>query len=145
MLPVGGAAVVLWLHVIAASIWIGGQVTVAVLIPLLRGGPGLAAAAGRRFQVVAWPAFALLVATGVLNMRHRGIGWGDLGSTETGRTLGVKLVLVLVSGAAAALHAFVQAPSSARRPSAAMSAALGALSVTAAVGAALFGVVIAGG
>lgn len=144
MLQLDGAVIVLWLHVLAACIWIGGQVVVAVLIPALRGVEGLAAAAGRRFQLIAWPAFATLVVTGALNARNAGIAWADLVTTPTGKTLLVKLGFVFVSGAAAALHAFVLAPrrhGDSARP--ALSGLLGSVSVLAAVVAALYGVLIA--
>lgn len=146
MLRIQGRELVLWLHVLAATVWIGGQVTVAAVIPLLRGQAGLAAAAGRRYQAIAWPAFAVLVVTGLLNAADADIGWGDLTATSAGRTLLVKLGFVFVSGLAAAVHAFLQAPRSrgGAAPGAAASAALGSVSLLAAVVAALFGVVIAG-
>jgi putative copper export protein len=65
MLPIGSTQLVLWLHVLAACVWMGGQVTVAAVLPLLRGAEGLAAAAGRRYQLVAWPAFTVLALTGL--------------------------------------------------------------------------------
>jgi putative copper export protein len=146
VLSVHGSDVVLWLHVLAACVWIGGQVTVAAVLPMLRGVDGLAAAAGRRYQVIAWPAFALLLATGMLNAAHRGIGWGDLTTTPAGRTLLTKLGFVALSGAAAGIHAFLQAPRAraTRAPSPAASAVLGSVSLLGAVVAALYGVVIAG-
>lgn len=146
MLPVHGRELILWLHVLAACVWIGGQVTVAAVIPLLRGQAGLAAMAGRRYQVVAWPAFLVLLGTGVANAANAHITWHDLGTTAVGRTLVTKLGFVAVSGAAAAVHAFLQAPRSRGgvAPSAATSAVLGSVSLLAAVVAALYGVVIAG-
>jgi putative copper export protein len=139
MLQISGPQWVLWVHVVAACIWIGGQVAVAAVIPLLRGA-GLAAAVGRRYQQVAWPAFAALAVTGVINVGNAGLQWSHLLDSAAGRTLAVKLGLVAVSGAAAAVHAFVQAP---RGRSAAWSASLGNLSLLAAVAAALYGVAIA--
>jgi len=132
--------------VLAACVWIGGQATVAALIPLLRGQSGLAAMAGRRYQAVAWPAFAVLIGTGIANAASAHIGWGDLGSTAVGRTLVTKLGFVALSGLAAAVHAFLQAPRAGQggQPSAATSAVLGSVSLLAAVVAALYGVVIAG-
>jgi putative copper export protein len=66
------------LHVLAATIWVGGQITVGALVPTLRGvsdeAPRLVA---RGFNRVAWPAYAVL---------------------------GVKMVVVLASGVAAWLH-----------------------------------------
>lgn len=143
MLPVRSGEAVLWVHVLAACVWIGGQIIVAAIVPMLRGVDGLAAAAGRRFQLVAWPAFALLVLTGIDNARRAGITWAGLTSTEEGRTLLVKLGLVALSGAAAAVHALIQAPR-ARARGALLTALLGSLSLLAAVAAALLGVVIAG-
>jgi putative copper export protein len=135
-----GADIVLWVHVLAATVWIGGQVVIALLVPLLRAEPALLAEAARRYAQLAWSAFAVLVMTGVINMHDAGIGIADLGSTSTGRTLGVKLMLVLVSGMAAAGH---QVLSSRGRTSPMASAGLGGLSLLTAVAAALFGVVIA--
>jgi putative copper export protein len=148
MLTIQGRELVLWLHVLAACIWIGGQVTVAAVIPLLREHQGLAALAGRRYQQIAWPAFAVLVGTGIANTANAHISWADLTSTPVGRTLLTKLGLVALSGLAAAVHGFLQAPRAGRHrtgpPSPATSAVLGSLSLLAAVGAALYGVVIAG-
>lgn len=144
MLPINGPAMVLWVHVLAACIWIGGQIVVAVLMPALRGAGGLTALAGQRFALIAWPAFATLIITGVLNARNAGITWADLVSSPTGKTLLVKLGFVVLSGAAAAVHAFILAPRrkhDAARPT--VSALLGSVSVLAAVVAALHGVVIA--
>src|SRR5579864_6732207 len=124
MLGIDGAALVLWLHVLAACVWIGGQVVIAAVIPLLRGSNGIASRAGARFQAVAWPAFALLIITGVLNARNAGIGWGDLLTTPVGRTLTVKLGFVLLSGAAAAVHAFVQGPRARHASASAMASAV---------------------
>lgn len=65
----------------------GGQIVVAVLMPALRGADGLAAVAGRRFALIAWPAFATLIITGVLNARNAGITWADLAASPAGKTL----------------------------------------------------------
>jgi putative copper export protein len=144
MLQLNGRALVLWVHVLAACIWIGGQLAVAVLMPALRGAGGLAAVAGRRFQRIAWPAFLILLITGVVNARNAGITWGDLVSSAMGRTLVVKVGFVALSGAAAAAHAFIVAPRSRDGPARpAVSTFLGSISVIAAVVAALYGVLIA--
>lgn len=141
-----GVQLVLWLHVVAACIWIGGQITIAALVPLLRGEPLLLSAAGRRYQWIAWFGFFLLILTGIFNANNAGISWTHLNSTTAGRTLEVKLLFVLLSGAAAAIHAFIVAPraSSSRTPfNAALSGLLGSGSLLFAMVAALHGVVIA--
>jgi putative copper export protein len=141
MLTIGGHAVLLWLHILGACVWIGGQVVVAAVIPLTRGDAGLARALGRRFQVVAWPAYAVLLVTGFALAASDGITLGHLLSTDAGRTLAVKLIFVLLSGAAALTH--VLTPS--RWRSAGLAGALGGLSLLTAVVAALYGVALAGG
>jgi putative copper export protein len=90
----------LFLHVLAASIWVGGQLTLAGLLPALRRLGGQAPrAVARQFNRIAWPAFAVLVLTGIWNIADA--------DPEGGRyrtTLIVKLVVVAVSGIAAYVH-----------------------------------------
>ncbi|ALV33162.1 hypothetical protein [Streptomyces sp. CdTB01] len=102
MLTVGWDTVRMFLHVLAATVWVGGQLTLAALVPALRGlGPDVTRAAARRFNQVAWPAFAVLVATGVWNIIAE--EEKDTGAYRT--TLIVKLAVVAVSGVTAFLHA----------------------------------------
>ncbi|GAA0567172.1 hypothetical protein [Actinomadura livida] len=98
MLEVTTADLRLFLHVLAATIWVGGQITLGALVPALRGFEGVTKVAARRYNTVAWPAFAVLVLTGVWNITA-----GDMGDAAQ-RTLEVKLVFVLLSGVAAFLH-----------------------------------------
>src|SRR5205809_697088 len=59
----------IFLHVLAATIWVGGQLTLAGLVPTLRTeAPDAVVPAARRFALLAWPAFAVLVITGVWNL-----------------------------------------------------------------------------
>jgi putative copper export protein len=107
MLSVSWDTIRLFLHVLAATIWVGGQITLAALVPTLRRlGTEIPRAAARRFNQVAWPAFAVLVITGVWNIAavHAQIH----GSYET--TLVVKLIVVVISGVTAALHARARNP-----------------------------------
>lgn len=69
MLAVSWDTVQLFVHVLAATIWVGGQLTLAALVPVLRRfGAGVPRAAARRFNQVAWTAFAVLLVTGVWNI-----------------------------------------------------------------------------
>jgi putative copper export protein len=91
----------LFLHVLAATVWVGGQITLAALVPALRrAGADVPRAAANAFNRVAWPAFGVLILTGIWNM----LAEGDQGSAYQ-RTLVLKLVLVAVSGGSAYLHA----------------------------------------
>jgi putative copper export protein len=64
MLGVGWDTIRLFLHVLAATVWVGGQLTLAALVPILRmQGPGAPKAAARRFNLVAWPAYGVLIVT----------------------------------------------------------------------------------
>ena len=92
----------LFLHVLAASIWVGGQIALAGVVPSLRrAAPEATKAAARAFARVAWPAFAVVVLTGLWNLTE--VDVTDIGTTYQ-VTLFVKLVLVFASGAAAAVH-----------------------------------------
>lgn len=102
MLSVDEATIRLFLHVLAATVWVGGQLTLGALVPTLRDlGPDAPRAVARRFNRIAWPAFFVLLATGVWNLVQ--VKVGDA-STEYQVTLFVKLCLVAVSGIGAFLH-----------------------------------------
>jgi putative copper export protein len=133
VLAVSWDTIRLFLHVLAATIWVGGQLTLAALVPALRRmGANVTAAAARRFNQVAWPAFAVLVITGIWNIIA--VRPQIHGSYET--TLVVKLVVVVISGIAAALHA--------RAKSTAGLAVFGALTGVSALAALFLGVLLAG-
>jgi len=133
MLGVSWDTIRLFLHVLAATIWVGGQLTLAALVPALRAaGADIPRVAARRFNQVAWPAFAVLVATGIWNIvAERG---KITGSYET--TLVVKLIVVTASGVTAALHA--------RARSTPALAVFGALTGLTALAALFLGVLLAG-
>ena len=69
MLTVHLDTIRLFLHVLAATVWVGGQLTLAALVPGLRRlSPDAPRVVARRFNRVAWPAFAVLVGTGIWNI-----------------------------------------------------------------------------
>ncbi|MGH9101397.1 MAG: hypothetical protein ACRDYD_00205 [Acidimicrobiales bacterium] len=134
MLSPALTALRLSLHVLSAAIWVGGQLTLAGLVPSLRaaatGAPASAAAA---FGRMAWPAFAVLVGTGIWNV----IAVGPAGQGSAWRSvLWAKLAVVALSG----ISAFLHGRSSSRRGLAAWGAVSG-LSATAAL---VLGVVLSG-
>jgi putative copper export protein len=133
MLAVNWDTIRLFLHVLAATVWVGGQLTLAALVPALRRlGAEIPRVAARRFNQVAWPAFAVLIVTGIWNVIA--VRSQITGSYET--TLVVKLVVVAVSGLAAALHA--------RAKSTAGLAVFGALTGISALAALFVGILLAG-
>jgi putative copper export protein len=101
MKPVDAETLRLFLHVLAATVWVGGQITLAALVPALRAaGTGVPKAAANAFNRVAWPAFGVLVLTGIWNV----VAEGDKGPAYR-HTLVLKLALVVASGVTAYVHA----------------------------------------
>jgi len=118
------------LHILAATIWVGGQIVLAALVgPLRRAAPEAVPAAARTFAWVAWPAFGVLVVTGIWNMVV-----SDQKGDAYQVTLMAKMVLVLLSGVGAALHTFTKNPT--------LKGIWGAVGLVGALGAVLFGVAI---
>src|SRR5512146_2962187 len=102
MLTVDLETIRLFLHVLAATVWVGGQLTLAALVPALRAaGADVPRAAARAFNRVAWPAFGVLVLTGVWNIAAE----SDEIEGSYAVTLWVKLGVVAVSGVTAFAHA----------------------------------------
>lgn len=92
----------LLLHVLAASVWVGGQVVLAGLVPSLRRShPDAVKVVATAYARIAWPAFAVVVVTGLWNLADIDVANT---STEYQITLFVKITLAIASGAAAAVH-----------------------------------------
>ena len=97
------AVVRIGLHVLAASVWVGGQITMVALLPALRrAGGDVPKQAARHFNRVAWPFFGLAVVTGIWNVAE--ISVADR-STGYQVALLIKLSIVALSGLAAYQHA----------------------------------------
>ncbi len=134
MLSSPSTIVRLSLHILAATVWVGGQFTLAGLVPdLRRGGPEVVKLAARKFARLAWPAYVVLVATGIWNLiaddpAHEQGGWRLV--------LWCKIGLVALSGVAA----FAHQRAGTRRGL----AVWGALSSLGAVAALVLGVALAG-
>jgi len=123
----------LFLHVIAATIWVGGQLVLAGLVPVLRAkDPTLPKAAANAFNRIAWPAYWVLVATGIWNVAaeqaEAPTGWNTV--------LGLKVALVALSGVSAFLHT--------RARTSTGLAVWGALSGLSAIAAVYVGILLAG-
>jgi putative copper export protein len=102
VLPITWDTVRIFIHVIAATVWVGGQLTLAALVPGLRSiSPDAPRAVARRFNQVAWVAYAVLIVTGLWNIAAVDPVW----DSDYGHTLMTKIALVAVSGLTAFLHA----------------------------------------
>jgi len=127
-------AVRLTLHVLAAAVWVGGQVVLAGLVPAARGfGPGAPRMLAQAFARLSWPAFVVLVATGIWNVVavHP-----STTTTAWQAVLGAKLAVVVLSGVAAYVHS--------RATSRTALAVWGSISGLFAVAALTLGVLLAG-
>ena len=90
------------LHVLAATVWVGGQFTVVGLLPTVRTfGDEAPKAVGRALCRLLWPAYAVLVVTGFWN-----IGADDVSAASTAwkTVLFVKIGVVALAGAGVYLH-----------------------------------------
>ena len=122
------------LHVFAASVWAGGQVTLAGLAGTARRlGPEVPRAIALAFARLSWPAYGLLVLTGLWNISAT---HPSSQSTLWQVLLGVKVAVVAVAGLSAWLH------QRSRRPAGV--AAWGAVTALSTLTALVLGVVIAG-
>jgi len=108
----------IWLHILAATVWIGGMAALGLLlVPLLRQerfedvATPLLYASALRFRWIGWGALGVLIATGLVNVRAQGIPWSawldpDFWATAWGAALGWKLLLVVVTLVVSAVHDF---------------------------------------
>jgi putative copper export protein len=88
------------LHILAASVWVGGQIVLGGLVPTLRTlGPDAPRAVAQRFNLIAWPAYVLLLFTGL---------WNLLDVLDTDQDIHplieIKILLFVLSGVGAFLH-----------------------------------------
>lgn len=102
MLSPTSVTVRLFLHIIASAVWVGGQFALAGVVPVLRkAAPDAMKPVARAFARVAWPAFAVLVITGLWNLVE--VNVTDT-STEYQVTIFVKVLLSMVAAGAVAVH-----------------------------------------
>jgi putative copper export protein len=94
-----------FVHVLAAMIWVGGQLSLAGLMPAIRTlGPGAPKVVAKRFGLLSWPAFAVLTFTGIWNAFALNVS--DQ-TTAYKTAFGIKMSCYLVAGFGAALHTLV--------------------------------------
>lgn len=89
-------------HLLGITVWIGGQIVMGFLMPLLRKiGMQVPKDAAQRFNRIAWPFFGLTVFTGIW-----ALGEADWSDNTTGWRVAffVKMVIVVATGFAAYMH-----------------------------------------
>lgn len=94
-----------WLHLLAATVWVGGLITLGALVPAARKAGAersILQAMARQFGRVSWAAMALAIVTGVIQLLDMDLSGGV--DTDYGRTLFVKLLLVGIAIALALGH-----------------------------------------
>ena len=92
----------LTLHVLAATVWVGGQIVMTGLVGPARGlGPDAPKTLARAFARLAWPAYAVLVVTGIWNISA--VGYGSM-DTAWKAVLMAKIAVVVLAGLGVLLH-----------------------------------------
>ncbi|HEX4434747.1 MAG TPA: hypothetical protein VH012_07950 [Acidimicrobiales bacterium] len=92
----------LTLHVLAAAVWVGGQIVMTGLIGPARGlGPDAPKTLARAFARLAWPAYVVLVVTGIWNVTA--LGYADM-SPAWKAVLLAKIAVVVLAGLGVLLH-----------------------------------------
>jgi putative copper export protein len=125
MLSPSTESIRLFLHVMAAAVWVGGQFALAGVVPSLRRvAPNATKAVAQAFARVAWPAFGVLVITGMWNLMAEDI---TTKSSAWQVTLLVKIALAMASGVFVVVHSIGKS-----KLALALGGALGALCAVAA-------------
>jgi putative copper export protein len=124
----------LTLHVLAATVWVGGQIVMMGLVgPARTLGGDAPQALARAFARMAWPAYVVLVVTGLWNITT--FTWSAQSSAWKA-VLVAKIVVVLLAGLGAFLHQ--------RATTKSQLALWGSVAGTASVAALAMGVLLAG-
>ena len=92
----------LTLHVLGATVWVGGQIVMTGLVGPSRGlGADAPKTLARAFARLAWPAYVLLLATGIWNVTA--VHYSSQSSAWKA-VLMAKIAVVIVAGVAVYLH-----------------------------------------
>lgn len=93
----------LFLHVLGACVWVGGQIALAGIVPSVRKEHAESTKTiARAFGRVAWTSFGLVVVTGIWNLIEVDVQSGDW---RYNATVVTHVLLSVIAGIAAAVHA----------------------------------------
>jgi putative copper export protein len=91
-----------FLHLVAVAVWVGGQIVLAGVVPAVRKvAPQAMQPIARGFARVAWPAFILIVFTGVWGLASTDVASQSSNYTAT---FGIKMLIVGVAVIATLVH-----------------------------------------
>ncbi len=105
-------ALIMWAHLVAASIWVGGSIFIGIVLdPLLKtisnsveGRLGIMIRVGRKFNRIAIPSLLILIASGIYNSVNLLTKPSLLFSNSYGLVLVVKIILVIILIVTFAIH-----------------------------------------
>lgn len=117
-----GWSLVRFAHVLSAILWVGGQLTLSLVVRRAAGSTlegearsDLFMRIGRVFgRMATFVLMPVLLATGLALIYHRGVDVGALSAGSYGQILTAKIVLALVSFGLAGVHGFTASRASAR-------------------------------
>jgi copper resistance protein D len=103
---------IVWLHLVAASIWVGGSIFIGVILsPMLstitrtvEERVVILIKIGRRFSYIAIPSFGILILTGIYNSKVFLFDPSSLYQTSYGIILLIKIALVIATLIAYVIH-----------------------------------------
>ena len=112
-----GEAINPWIHIVAATIWVGPQVFMMVAaVPAVRTIEDMQVRTkvmrviATRFNYLAWGALTVLVITGIANLYEHDLDVDQLFDLNFGVIFQVKMTLVIAAVILTALHSFVLGP-----------------------------------
>lgn len=105
-------ALIMWAHLVAASIWVGGSIFIGVVLaPLLKsisdsveGRLSIMIRVGRKFNKIGLPSLIVLIITGIYNSVGFIVQPSMILSTSYGIILLVKIILVVILIVIFAIH-----------------------------------------
>jgi putative copper export protein len=100
------ATIRVFVHVLAATVWVGGQLVLGGLMSTVRElGNDAPRRIAKRFALIAWPAYGVLLFTGLWNAYAVKISEYP---TSSKWWFGFKMTCFLITGGGAALHSLVK-------------------------------------
>ena len=102
MIPITTQSVLLFLHILGVTVWLGGQIVIATLVPRLRKDhPETTKLVAQQFAKIAWPSLGIIVITGIFQLAMNSTAQN---STEYMVTFALKMALVAVAIISTIVH-----------------------------------------